>query len=501
MFASALIVALHVSHLHPAHGKTKPKAITVSINAAPLSIDPPPRYVHGRLLVPVRRILAALGLPFVRSGSRITTQVSDRTIYLTVGSTRAAVNGEPVILDSPPVELSGVLFAPLRFFTAGLGAQAVYNSKTENVEITSSLAGRSATVAAGAGGTREYMGIVEAVDNDSQPPSITVSSGASVKTVSIPFSTPVFVNDVIANTTAPGTLQDVHVGDYAKIEVRKNNAVARVVDAFASREGAIAALSGNTLVLGDGHVIVPTGVTALSLNGEGAKVPDLRVGDHVTVRYNLITSEIREIIAFRRASGAPVRPGPVAIASIEPSITHPMRQGEIFEVLMKGTPGGLATYDVGAYVLGLALAEVAPGVYSARYKIPHGANFVSAPIFGHLRVGGIDAPRAQSFLEVSASSTAPGIADFGPEQGQVVNNPQPSIYATFTAAAVPISVSSIALVINGHDVTASANRTASFIEYHPMLTFGDGPVRVTVRVSDMAGNTSSKTWTFAVKTH
>lgn len=501
MLASVFVAALHGAKPHAVHMRTKATPITVSINAAPLSIDPAPRYVHDRLLVPVRRILSALGLPFNRVGRRISTQVSDRTIYLTVGSNIASVNGEPVVLDSVPLELKGVLFAPLRFFTAGLGAQAVYNAKTQNVEITSSLAGRSATLSTGADGTHEYKGIVEAVDNDSEPPSITVTSGASVKTIAIPFSAGVIINDIVANTTTPGTLQDVHVGDYAKIELRRDNSVNRVVDAFASRQGTIAAISGNTLVLSDGHVIVPNGVTALSLNGQGAKTTDLHIDDDLTVRYNLITSEIREIVATRRATGTPPPAGAVSITSIEPSLTHPLRPGETFEVVMKGTPGGQATFDVGPYFRGLALREASPGSYTASYKIPRGANFSAAPLFGYLRVRDADAPRAQSTVEVSASSTPPGIGDFGPDQGQTVNNPDPSIYATFAAAAVPINVSSITLIINGHDVTSSTNRSASFIEYHPLNTFGDGLVHVTVRVADLAGNIATKSWTFNVKTH
>lgn len=475
-------------------------AITISINGAALGIEPPPRFIRGRLLVPVRRILDALGLPFDRRGKTITTQAADRTITLTAGSDRAAVNAEPVILDSAPLELRGVLYAPLRFFSAGLGARAEYDSRARTVEIISGSVGHSSVVTMGGGG-REYMGIVQAIDNDSAPPSITVTSGASVKTVPIQSRARVLVTDVVTNTTVPGTLEDVHIGDYAKIFARKDGSVDRVIDSFASSQGKIAALSGNTILLSDGHVIVPTGVTALSLNGDGAKVGDLRVGDDVSVRYNLETSEVREIIATRKAAGTPPPAGRVAIESIEPSVNRPLRQGESFSVLLKGTPGGQATYDVGPYFTGLPMTQTSPGIYTARYTIPRGANFSAAPLFGHLAVHDAQAPRAQSVSEISASSLPPGISDSAPDQGQIVNNSEPSIYATFVANAVPVNPSSIVLIINGHDVTASATRTAHFIEYHPLSTYGDGPVRVTVRVADLAGNSASKSWTFTIKTH
>ncbi len=465
------------------HAAPSPNEIAVSINGAPLNVEPPPRFVGGRLLVPVRRILDALGLPFDQRGKSITTQAGDRTITLTSGS-----------------ELKGVLYAPLRFFSEGLGASAEYDRRGNKVEIISGSVGHSSLVSV-SGGAREYTGEVQAVDNDSRPPSITVTSGASVKTLRISPGAHFLITDVAANTTVPGSLESVHVGDYAKISVRKDGSIDRVVDSFASSRGKIAALSGSTILLNDGQVIVPSGVTALSLNGQGAHTSDLQVGDDVDVRYNLESSEVREIIATRRAPTGMVAAGFVEIESIEPSVSHPLRQGDSFSILMKGTPGGEATYDVGAYFAGLPLRETSPGTYTARYTIPRGANFAAAPIFGHLNVHGTQAPTAQSMGEISASSLPPGVGDIAPEQGQTVNNPQPSIYATFTAGAVPISASSIVLVVNGHDVTASSTRTTKFIEYHPLSTYGDGPVRVMVRVGDAAGNSTSKSWTFTVRMH
>jgi len=465
------------------HAAPQSAEIAVLIYGAPLSVEPPPRFVGGRLLVPVRRILDALGLPFDRRGKTIVTQAGDRTITLTSGE-----------------ELKGVLYAPLRFFSAGLGASAEYDPRGKKVEILSETLGHSSVVSLYGGG-REYLGVVQAVDNDSRPPAITVTSGASVKTLRISPGAHFFVSDVAANTTVPGSLESVHVGDYAKISLRKDGSVDRIIDSFASSHGKIAALSGNTILLNDGQVIEPTGVTTLSLNGEGAHTSDLRVGDDVDVRYNLETSEAREIIATRRAFVAAPAAGSIAIESIEPSVNHPLRQGDSFSILMKGTPGGEASYDIGAYFTGLPLREVSPGTYSARYTIPRGANFTWAPIFGHLTVRGTEARRAQSTAEISASSVPPGVDDIAPEQGQTVNNPQPSIYATFTAGAVPISASSIVLIVNGHDVTASTTRTPKFIEYHPFSAYGDGQVRVTVRVADQAGNSASKSWTFTIRTH
>jgi hypothetical protein len=44
-------------------------------------------------------------------------------------------------------------------------------------------------------------------------------------------------------------------------------------------------------------------------------------------------------------------------------------------------------------------------------------------------------------------------------------------------------------------------RTRQFIQYFPPYAYTDGPVHVTVRVADGAGNATTKSWTFTIRTH
>ena len=118
-------------------------AITIVINGEKLPIDPSPRVDKGLLFVPVRRTLDALGLPFDRSGNRVTTQVGSKTVVLTVGSRFAQVDGGRVELDAPTLEIASTLYAPLRFLTDVLGAQARYDPRTKTVTIVAQLIGRS----------------------------------------------------------------------------------------------------------------------------------------------------------------------------------------------------------------------------------------------------------------------------------------------------------------------------------------------------------------------
>jgi hypothetical protein len=108
--------------------------------------------------------------------------------------------------------------------------------------------------------------------------------------------------------------------------------------------------------------------------------------------------------------------------------------------------------------------------------------------------------QAQAVNLVSASSVPPGVSDFGPDNGDVVNDNRPSMYATFNSDAVPVNPSSVQIVVNGHDVTSDSVRTPQFVQYVPAFGYPDGPVRVTVRVADGAGNVTTRSWTFVIRT-
>lgn len=473
--------------------------IQILINGTLIASDPPPRSQDGRVYVPLRRILDALGLDFVLQGSTVVTHVSDKTISLKLGSARASVNDVPLILDSPPIEIKNTLFVPLRFIAAALGAQATYQPRGKKVEITSELIGKTSTGVSRFGAQIQTSGTVSAVDLNSSPPSITVTSGTSVRTISINSSARVSIKDVVANTVGAGVLENVHVGDHVDILVNKDGSVARVITAYASHSGIIAASAGNSVVLGDGYVITPTSATTILLNGEPVTIGELKVADSITVRYNVNTSETRQIIAFRKVPPTQAPPGGTAITSIEFSPNRPFRAGDTVTLSMSGTPGGRATYDIGTYFTDLPMREQSSGMYRATYKIPQGANFSAVSIFGHLSVGGAKAPRAVSAAQLSASSSPPRIEDVAPDDGATVNNSRPSIYATFSSSDVPVNPSSAQIIINGHDVTSSATRSPAFITYVPSLVYPNGTVRVTVRVADVAGNSVAKSWTFSIR--
>jgi hypothetical protein len=492
------MVVAAVSSPAPAHARARaqsPHAIAIVINGNSLPIDPAPRFEKSVLFVPIRRTLLALGLPFNRYGNRLVTQVGSKTATLVVGSRTATIDSDRVQLDSPVFESNGILYAPLRFFTDVLGAQATFDRRNNIVTIVAQLVGRSDAGLSSTGSGYTRVGTVAAVDVLSNPPTLTFGYFTGPKTVAIAPNATIEIEDVDADVTTPGELGDVRPGDFARVEMRKDGRVQRVVDAFGSHMGGIVAVGGNQFVLDSGQVVSPSRTVEVSLNGAAAGFADLRPGDRVAVRYNVETNEVREILASRAIQGSTAQTG----LNVTTDASRPLRADETLRVTMHGPPGGSATFDIGSYVAGQTMRESSAGTYEGSYLIPRGANFDSVPVIGRLRASS-GTLQAQAPNLVSASSIPPGVSDFGPDNGVVVNDNRPSMYATFNSDAVPVNPSSVQIVVNGHDVTSDSIRTPQFVQYMPAFGYPDGPVRVTVRVADGAGNVTTRSWSFTIRT-
>lgn len=482
------------------------RSIAMAVNGEELPRDPSPRIVGkggGRLVVPVVRIYGALGIGVSRSGSSITASAPGKRIVLHIGSADATIDGRPVRMEAPAMTIDGATYVPLRFVAESLGAQATFNAKANRVEVVSSLVGRNPALEhASGGGSSQVVGGVSAVDVNSSPRTLTVERGPDVRTVAITSNARIELQDVVARTSTPGTLSDVHVGDAVSVMLLRDGRVDSVVVRYASRIGTIAAVASNQFVLNTGFIVTPDRSTTISLNAEPATIGDLKVGDAVVVRLNPDTNEKRQIMVSRAVTATAAPAGPVTIASFAIDVPHALRSGDSFTLTLQGTPGAHATFDIGTYLTGLPMNESQPGLYTARYTIPPNVNFGQTPVYAHLDNGAAAAARAEAPAMLAVSSTPPQIVDIAPLNGQSVNNDRPSIYATFRApTGVRISATSATITVNGLDVTASATRTGQFITYSPGTSLPDGNVAVQVRVADEAGNLQTRTWSFTIRTH
>jgi hypothetical protein len=503
--ASAAAATTNVRH---SDVENPTRAIAIVINGESVDTDTPPIVRRGRLLVPLRDVFDALGIVVTRAGDDIHARLPTGTVSFKVSSSIALVNGAPVTLDAPVTDVDGTDYVPLSLLIAAFGAQAGYDQRGARVEIVSPYIGRnSATEQARAGGGTDVQGIVSAIDDDSSPPSITVVRGGVPRTISLTSEAKIWTEDVTIHSQLRGTLDDLRVGDAVHAIVARDGRVVSVFDFYKSTNGTIIAVSPSSLVLASGRVVTPESTTEIALNGAAAQLSDLRPGDVVTVRSNPESGEQREIVVSRalanQVATAPPAAGTsaVAIASVQVSADHPLHAGESFDVTMKGTPGGRATFAIGDYLTGLPMREVSPGTYVGHFAIPDRFNVTQVPVYGSLSVGANAAPPTEAAQTLSAATTPPDIGEVAPPPGQSVNNSRPSIFATYDAPTdIAINTSSVTLEVDGHDVTSSATRSNGFITYSPGVDLPDGPVTIVVRVADTAGNASTKRWTFTIRT-
>jgi hypothetical protein len=483
------------------------RAVTIVVNGEPVPTGTPPRVIGRRLLLPLRDVFSALGIVVEREGNRISGRLPTGSISVELGSSIARVDGKPVQLDAPVCELGGTAYVPVRLLTAAMGAQITYDQLGAKIEIVSLYVGRnSGAESARADGGTDVQGVVSEVDSTSRPPSITVLRGGEVRTVLVNADARIYVVDVTIHSQLRLPLDQVRVGDALHAILDRRGRVESIYDFFKSTSGTVTATSASAIVLQSGRVVTPSDSTDITLNGAEVTLGELRSGDYVTVRSNPETGELREIIASRpvpaTATVAPSATGAVsvAIASFDSSATRPLRAGETFGVTLVGTPGGRATFDIGDYLSDVPMRERSPGHYVGQFTVPDRFNVTQVPIYGHLSVGATSAPRSEAAQQLSAATTPPVIGEIAPPPGQRINNPRPSIFATYAApTGIAISPASIMLLLNGRDVTPSATRTDAFITYSPGFDLSDGEVTVTVRVADAAGNTASRSWSFSVK--
>jgi hypothetical protein len=494
------------------------RPIAIVVNGEALSTDQIPIVVRGRLLVPLRDVFDALGIVIARNGARIDARLPTGRVTLVVGSSAVNVNGGRVLLDGPILDRDGATYAPLGLLAVAFGAQATYDQRGAKVDIVSTYVGRNSSAEQQrAGGGSDVQGVIAAIDDNSNPATLTVVRSGAQRTIAFPSDAKLWTEDVTIHSQLRGVLGDVRVGDAVHAILSRDGRVVSVFDFYQSSSGTVAAVSPAAVVLANGHVVTPGSTTEITLNSVDAKTSDLRIGDFLTVRSNPESGELRQVVASRTlaaAQGAPSSATPAAgaspaaaatasgvlIESVSLSATHPLRAGDVLDVTLHGTPGGHATFDIGDLLSKLELKETSPGTYVGSFTIPERFNVTQVPVYGALTVGSNSAPRLEAQQSLSAATTPPRIEEVAPPGGQTVNNARPSIFATFAAPTeIAINLSSVSLVVNGHDVTSAATRTSGFITYSPGVDLPEGPVTVLVRVTDSAGNTTTRTWNFTIK--
>ncbi len=111
--------------------------INITLNGAPLALNPGPQERDGRVFVPLRGVFERLGASVVYQNGTITAQGNGHAVNLQIGSTQATVDGQPQTIDVAPFIIGDSTYVPLRFISQSLGAGVNYDSSQNLVALTS----------------------------------------------------------------------------------------------------------------------------------------------------------------------------------------------------------------------------------------------------------------------------------------------------------------------------------------------------------------------------
>ncbi|SHK42004.1 copper amine oxidase N-terminal domain-containing protein [Desulforamulus aeronauticus] len=111
--------------------------IKLIVNGKQIVSQEQPRVITGRTVVPLRAIAEALGTEVewddVNQSIKITKDNKEIKLFLNKSS--AIIDGQNIVIDSPPIIINGVTFLPLRFLSEALGAEVKWNAENNTVII------------------------------------------------------------------------------------------------------------------------------------------------------------------------------------------------------------------------------------------------------------------------------------------------------------------------------------------------------------------------------
>lgn len=190
--------------------------------------------------------------------------------------------------------------------------------------------------------------------------------------------------------------------------------------------------------------------------------------------------------------------GTVAITNFQIVSPAWMNAGDSAQFTIQGTPGGTASVIVSGVQNPIALTEGPAGTYRGSWMPPTSVYLKESSVIGQLRVGGTE-KLIQASKTISVDGVAPQIRNNNPTGN--VNVGTPDISASYSDDGSGIDRSSVTLRVGSQDVTKLATINDDFIFYRPKDALRNGNQSVILTVKDLAGNSVSATWTFALNSN
>lgn len=487
------------------------QAVRVLVDGQIVAFDQPPLMVGGRVLVPLRGVFEQLGatVQWDPANNLVAAQRGDTQVQLVIGSRQAVVNGRVVMLDVPAMIARGRTLVPLRFVSEAMGARVDWDAAASVVYVSSGTqaipvppVAQPAPPPAQPPAPDRTLIEGRVLRVDMQASRLLVERDGVIHTFVITPNTAITRIDVGTGQGGSVSLDQIRQGDFVRVAADAAGRAMRIRVEVRGVAGKIDAITARSIALADGSVYSFANNVQFRMNGREATREQLRPGMDVMLTLDPQSNQVLAVDATvaQAQPPQPVPPQPpaggVRITSFVHTATAPLRAGSSLTVTLRGTPGGVATFDIFGVASGVPMREIAPGVYQGIYAVRTQDNVAEAAIVGRLRVNGQEAPLVQAGTPVTIDSLPPRIVQRFPERGATVNNLRPNILIAFEdQGASGINRSSSRLIVNGRDVTAQTSMTETAMAYNPPEAL-TGRVQVRVILADRAGNVMEEEYAF-----
>lgn len=519
----------------------------------------PPTSQGGRVLVPLRGVFEALGaIVDYNAGTRtIDALRGDTRLRITLGSTIAFVNDQPVRLEVPAQTSLGRTLVPLRFVGEAFGAQVNWDAGQRAVIITSPVkpvptpkptptpdpdpvdpepepepVDQDNTV----------NGAVVRVNNTQK--AITIRSNNVSRTYQLarnaiferqPLLNRSTLDDPEFGSPTSIALTDIQAGDMVQLTLNDDNLVTRVASTPSVYVARVRSANGGRITLDDDantQLTIGTNLRYLNPQGREAATTNLRAGDEVVLFVAPDTRRIYQVSAARTdlnaAYGRDVDdpylppdtdngdpdedPDDTPNNGDAPQINQvtfttnnenaeAAKAGDTISVVVRGTPGLRGTFELGNRANAVNLRERAnrPGEYIGTYTVRAGDDILKGRVTVRLAGKNGQDVTQQSQDDITIDTVAPRIVGTYPTNGETINNDQPNItiYADDLGGS-GLAPSTISITSGGETFEAEATVAQMTLRAVSPRALS-GRVQVSAEVSDEAGNTATSNFSFTIR--
>lgn len=261
--------------------------ITVLIDGTPLLLDVPPVQIEGRVLVPLRGVFERLAAKVVYdpAGQTVTATREAVTIVLRLGSREARINNRIVLLDVPALALRGRTMVPLRFVSEALGARVDWEEATRTVQI------HTVTAVPATPATQTIEGTLLRVEADQGR--IQVLQGALLHLITVTAETSILRREIATGAGGSVNIRELRPGDQVAVVANARLEASTIRAAYRQVRGIVNLITLRTIALQDGSSY-PLHLDLL-VSGRVRTRDEIRLGMAVVLRLNPVTGIVWEV--------------------------------------------------------------------------------------------------------------------------------------------------------------------------------------------------------------